>query len=103
VHLVMQPLNAQSQKNETWQAGQDRRRLDAAKENCPNIGPRGISTGCTNFLEDVKVHLVVQPQNAQSQQNEIWQAVQNIRRLETANEKGQHMGLSRSLPGVPIS
>jgi hypothetical protein len=94
VHLVMQPLNAQSQKNETWQAGQDRRRLDVAKENCPNIGPLGISTGFAEFLEDVKVHLVVQPQNARSQQNQIWQVGQNIRRLEAANEKGQQMGPS---------
>jgi hypothetical protein len=34
-------------------------------------GPLGISTGCANFLEDVKVHLGVQPQNAQSQKNEF--------------------------------
>jgi hypothetical protein len=41
----MQPLNAQSQQNETWQAAQDRRRLDAAKEKCPNMGPSGSLQG----------------------------------------------------------
>jgi hypothetical protein len=49
------------------------------------------------------VHLVVQLQNSWSEQNEILQASQNIRRLEAANEKSQHMSPSRSLPGVPIS
>jgi hypothetical protein len=34
------------------------------------IWPLGVSTGCANFLENVKVHLVMQLLNAQSQQKE---------------------------------
>jgi hypothetical protein len=65
----MQPLNARSQQNETWQAGRDRRILTAAEEKGPHMGPLGVSTGCANFLEDVKLHLLMQPLNALSQQN----------------------------------
>jgi hypothetical protein len=64
--------------------------------------PQGLySAVCANFLEDVKVPLVMQPQNAQSQRNEIWQAGQNKRKLDAANEKDPHMGHSGSLQGVP--
>jgi hypothetical protein len=49
------------------------------------------------------VHLGVQLHNARSQQNKIWQAGENRRRLEAANEKGLHMGTSRSPTDVPIS
>jgi hypothetical protein len=97
VHLVMQLLNARSQQKETWQAGQDRRRLDAAKEKQPHMGPFMVSTGCAKFLEDVRLHLVMQPLNAQSQQNKTWQAGQNKRKLDAANEKDPHMGNSGSL------
>jgi hypothetical protein len=45
-HPVMQPLNAQSQQNETWQAGQDSRIQDAAKEKGPHMGPRGLYRVC---------------------------------------------------------
>jgi hypothetical protein len=79
----MQPLNARSQQNQTWQAGQDRRKLDAKKEKGSSIWPLGISTGCANFLEDVKLHLVMQPLNAESQRNKTWQAGQDGRRLYT--------------------
>jgi hypothetical protein len=43
-----------SQQKETWQSRQDRRRLDAAKEKDPHMGPQG-STGCANSLKDVKI------------------------------------------------
>jgi hypothetical protein len=59
VHLVIQPLNVQSQRNGTWQAGQDRRRLEAAKEKGQHMGPSRSLPG----VEDVKVHLL----NARSQ------------------------------------
>jgi hypothetical protein len=42
----MQPLNTRSQKNVTWQARQDKRILDAAKEKGPHMGPRGINRVC---------------------------------------------------------
>ena len=45
MHLVMQPLNAQSQRNETWQAGQNKRKLDAANEKDPHMGPSGSLQG----------------------------------------------------------
>jgi hypothetical protein len=45
VHLVIQLLNAQSQQNETWQAGQDKRKLAAAKKKCLNMGPLGSLQG----------------------------------------------------------
>jgi hypothetical protein len=77
VHLVMQPLNAHSQRYEIWQAGQNKRKLDAGNEKDPHMGPLGVSTGCASFLENVKVHLVRQPLNAQSKQNETWQAGQD--------------------------
>jgi hypothetical protein len=99
----MQPMNAQSQQNETWQAGQDRRNLDAAKEKGSSIGILGISTGCAIFLEDVKLHLVMQPLNVESQQNKTWQAGQDERKLDAANNKGLHMGPLGSLQGVPTS
>jgi hypothetical protein len=34
-HLVMQPMSVRSQQIEIWQAGQDRRKLVAAKEKGP--------------------------------------------------------------------
>jgi hypothetical protein len=83
MHLVMQPLNARSQKNQTWQAGQDWRKLDAKKEKGSSIWPLEISTGCASFLEGVKLHLVMQPLNAESQQNKTWQTGQDGRRLYT--------------------
>jgi hypothetical protein len=49
------------------------------------------------------VHLVMQLLNAQSQQNETWQAGQYKRKLDAANEKNPHMGHSGSLQGVPTS
>jgi hypothetical protein len=103
VHLVMQPLNARSQQNQTWQAGQDRRKLDVEKEKGSSIGPLEISTRCANFLEDVKLHLVMRPLNAESQQNKTWQAGQDRRRLDAAKKKGPHMGPLGSLQGVPTS
>jgi hypothetical protein len=45
MHLVMQPLNAQSQRNETWQAGQNERKLDAGNEKDPHMGPLGSLQG----------------------------------------------------------
>jgi hypothetical protein len=62
-----------------------------------------VSTRCANFLEDVKVHLVMQPLNVQSQRNETWQAGQNKRKQDAGNEKDSHMGPSGSLEGVPTS
>jgi hypothetical protein len=38
-HLLMQTLNAGSQQNKTWQAGHNRRMLDAAEEKGPRMGP----------------------------------------------------------------
>jgi hypothetical protein len=67
------------------------------------MGPSGVSTGCANFLEDSKVHLVMQPLNAKSQQNETWQAGGKKRKLDAANEKDPHMGPSGSLQDVPTS
>jgi hypothetical protein len=69
VHLVMHLLNAWSQQKETWHRVKIKRRLDSAKEKCSHMGPLGVSTGCANFMEDVKVQLVMQLLNAQSQQN----------------------------------
>jgi hypothetical protein len=68
-----------------------------------SYGPLRVSTGCANFLEDVKVHIVIQPLNAQSQQNETWQAGKEKRKLDAANEKDPHMGPSGLLQGVPTS
>jgi hypothetical protein len=60
-------------------------------------------TGCANFLEDVKVHLVMKSLNTRSQQNETWQAGKNKRKLDAENEKDQHMGPSGFLQSVPTS
>jgi hypothetical protein len=40
--LWMQPLNARSQRNETWQAGKNKRKLDTANEKDPNMDPSGF-------------------------------------------------------------
>jgi hypothetical protein len=68
-----------------------------------SYGPLGVSTGCANFLEDVKVHPVMQPLNARSQRNETWQTGKNKRNLDAANEKDPHMGPSGFLQDVPTS
>jgi hypothetical protein len=85
-HCAPPSLNAQTQQNETWQGGQDRRKLDREKE-VFSYGPLGVSTGCSNFLEDVKVHLVMWLLNALSQQKETWQEGQDRKRLDAAKQK----------------
>jgi hypothetical protein len=47
----------------------------------------GVSIGCADFLEDVKMHFVMQLLNARSQQKETWQAGQDRRNLDAAKEK----------------
>jgi hypothetical protein len=85
--------------------GPSKKKLDrearCCKREVSSYGPLGVSIGCANFLEDVKVHLVIQPLNAQYQRNETWQAGQDRRRLDAAKEKCPHMGPLGSLWGVP--
>jgi hypothetical protein len=37
-----------------------------------SYGPLVVSTRCANFLEDVKMYILMQPLNARSQQKETW-------------------------------
>jgi hypothetical protein len=68
-----------------------------------SYGTLEVSIGCANFLDDIKVHLVMQPLNARSQRNETWQAGKKERKLDAANDNDPHMGPYGFLQSVPTS
>jgi hypothetical protein len=68
-----------------------------------SYGAFGLSTGCAYFLEDVKMHLVMQRLNAGSQENKTWEVGLNRRMLDAVKEKGLHMNPSGPLQGMPTS
>jgi hypothetical protein len=79
------------------------KKAGCCKREVTSYGPLVVSKGCANFLEDVKVHLVMKSLNTRSQQNETWQAGKNKRKLDAENEKDPHMGPSGFLQSVPTS